>query len=55
MLFLALKKVRIIKITPRHSPKTHYKMPSIAKFAIALTCGNFQIAHLHQMRIFGNK
>ena len=37
MLFLALKKAQIVKITPHQIPATQYKISTIANFAIALT------------------
>ena len=43
MLFLALKKVRIVKITPVQIPTTQLKISSIAKFSIALTWRGFHL------------
>ena len=41
-LFLALKKIRMVKSISRQIPTTQQKIP-IPKFAIALTWGNFYL------------
>ena len=43
MLFLALKKVGIVKITPRQIPESQWKISYTANFSIAFTWENFHL------------